>query len=183
MKLPVYGFSFCLTAAAITLATIAFLPDAFSGALAQQEQTLTAPADASSTYNIPVYEPAPVAPTIVLQRNPFISDNAGALSPTDPTQASNPQAFAPEPGVAAPTPPGEGVPQAQPPSAAQAAPEQQDAVLGVVVGARAFALVNERGTTRIVSAGDSFEGHRVTRVTANGIILSNGSHAGIPLPE
>jgi hypothetical protein len=180
MKLPAYGLSFGLLAAAATLATVAFLPDAFGTALAQQAQTLIAPADAGPISNVPSYVQGATVPVIVLQRNPFISDNGSLLSPTDSGEAANPQAFAPEPGGGAP-----GAPQAQPGSdqsvQQQAAP--QDGILGVVVGARAYALVNDHGGTRIVEAGDSFEGRTIARVTGDGVLFRDGSHAGIPLPE
>jgi hypothetical protein len=178
MKLPAYGLSFCLTAAAATLTTLAFLPDAFSTALAQQGQTFASPADAGSMNTIPIYVQGPAAPTIVLQRNPFISDNGSPLSTTDSNQATNPMAFAPETGAA----PG-GVQGQAPGEATAQQPEQQDGVLGVVVGARAYALVSEHGATRIVESGDSFEGRTIARVTVNGVVFTNGSHAGIPLPE
>jgi hypothetical protein len=180
MKLPAYGLSFCLLAAAATLGTVAFLPDAFGSALAQQAQTLVAPADAGSMSSVPSYAQGATVPVIVLQRNPFISDNGAMLSPTDSSEASNPQAFAPEPNGSVP-----GASQAQPGAeqSVQPQPAPQDGILGVVIGARAYALVNDHGGTRIVEAGDSFEGRTIARVTSDGIRFSDGSHAGIPLPE
>jgi hypothetical protein len=183
MKLPAYGLSFCLLAAAATLTTVAFLPDAFGSALAQQAQSMVAPADAGPISTAPSYAQSVTVPVIVLQRNPFISDNGSLLAPGDSSVASNPQAFAPESGAASiPGAPGTQQGQASGDQSAQPQPAQ-DGLLGVVVGARSYALVSDHGSTRIVEAGDSFEGRTIARVTGEGIRFTDGSHAGIPLPE
>jgi hypothetical protein len=177
MKLPVYGLSFCILVAAATLATLGFLPDAFSSAVAQQEQDLATPIEPDSMAETPVYESAPAPPAIVLERNPFISDN-GASSASDSGQAPsspvNSMAFAPEgtlPALNAPL---------ATPSVTEPAPS---GLLGVVVGDRAFALVRDQGATRIVRAGDRFDGHTISRITTVGITFTDGSQAKMPLPE
>ncbi|HTV72427.1 MAG TPA: hypothetical protein VME66_01820, partial [Candidatus Acidoferrales bacterium] len=99
MKLRFYGLSFCILVAAATLATLGFLPDAFSSAVAQQEQDILTPVDASPMGETPIYESEPAPPAIVLERNPFVSDDATASggAPADQPAGStmNPMAFAP----------------------------------------------------------------------------------------
>ncbi|HEY0799179.1 MAG TPA: hypothetical protein VGD50_08510 [Candidatus Baltobacteraceae bacterium] len=186
MKLPAYGLSFCLIAAAATLATVAFMPDAVSSAFAQQPQTAIATGTSSSETAAPAYPPPQQPPPIVLQRNPFVPDGGAAAdaygSADQQAQAGNPQAFAPDGSAqpqVAPNAPGASSGQSVAPQREQ----QADGILGTVVGERAYALVSESGAVRIVHAGDRFGGRTITAISDSGVSFSDGSHTTVPLPQ
>jgi hypothetical protein len=86
------------------------------------------------------------------------------------------------PAVLGPLPPNAGAPRAASPFGAPppfgapspfAAPPVR--VTAVVTGAHPFALVDEPGTTRLVTVGDRVAGQTIAAITADGIRLANGA--------
>ncbi len=47
-------------------------------------------------------------------------------------------------------------------------------VTAIITGAHPSALVDENGTARIITVGDTFAGARVTRIDVRGVRLGNG---------
>lgn len=85
-----------------------------------------------------------------------------------------PFAGAPIPGLRIPAalrplPPNAGAMNAPPPFGAQTA-----RVTAVVTGAHPYALVDDAGTTRIVTVGDNIASDAITAITAGGVRLANG---------
>jgi hypothetical protein len=143
--------------------------------------------------------PAPSAVALILpRRDPFAGDEPRAVA-TTPSNGSAPAAAVPPPlspfpgpaipgaampgtalpGTApsglripatlGPLPPNAGAINAPPPFAAQTA-----RVTAVVTGAHPYALVDDAGTTRIVTVGDHIASDAIAAITAGGVRLANG---------
>lgn len=107
---------------------------------------------------------APVVP----HRDPF-ADDAPARGPVRLVTPSPP----PVPVIPAalrPLPPNAGAIGGPPPSTSA-----QPHVTAVVTGPRPFALVDDAGTARLVTVGDSAGGRRIVAITAEGIRLAGGT--------
>ena len=50
-------------------------------------------------------------------------------------------------------------------------------VTAIVTGARSFALVEDAGSTRVVTAGESLSGERIVAIRTDGVHLANGDDA------
>ena len=123
-------------------------------------------------------DPATPAPTamqrsaplaIVLpRRDPFAG--GGAPEPaTTLTPAPAPAAAVPLPAALGPLPPNAGAGAMPFPFGGETAH-----VRAVITGARPFALVEDAGTTRLVTVGDAVAGDTIAAITADGVRLAHG---------
>jgi hypothetical protein len=147
----------------------------------------------SHPMNTPVVRalPAPsIAGVVLPRRDPFTGDPSRAVAATPlasvPNAASTSVAspampvFSAIPPALRPLPPNDGVasaapPFGRPPSALPALIATTARVTAVVTGARPFALVDEAGTTRLVTVGDRIAGETIAAITADGIRLARGA--------
>ena len=173
------------------LATLAFA--AFAGAFVTTPIVARGAADLAMTTSALV-TPVPIASAVAVvlpRRDPFTggAPRAGTTSTTaafasrsasapvsaSPATASPAIPFPPIPPLAAipatlgVLPPNAGAARAPLPFAPQAA-----RVAAVVTGAHPFALVDEAGTTRVVTVGDRVAGDTVAAITAGGVRLEHG---------
>lgn len=136
--------------------------------------------------------PAPsIAGAVLPRRDPFTGDPSRAVAATAPL-ASVPNAastsvaspamplFSAIPPTLRPLPPNDGVasappPFGRPPSALPALVATTARVTAVVTGAHPFALVDEAGTTRLVTVGDRIAAETIVAITADGIRLARGA--------
>lgn len=126
--------------------------------------------------------PSPTAFALVLpQRDPFArgpgsarssaasaSSPGAAMRPNPPADTARPPTFG-VPAALWPLPANAGAPPVPFPLTAQSA-----RVKAVITGPRPFALVEEAGTTRLVTLGDRIAGDTVAAITAEGVHLAHG---------
>ena len=122
--------------------------------------------------------PAPTAPADVMpRRDPFAGGDAPTARPgaaLPPAQIAAP-AMPPLPQIPAalhPLPPNAGAGDAAFPFAT--GPRTGAAVTAVITGPQPFALVDESGTTRVLTVGDRIDGDRIVGIDANGVRLAGG---------
>jgi hypothetical protein len=184
MKISPYRLSFFLTAAGSLLVVAGLLlPAAFGAAGAQAPAPLPTPASPAAQAMQPPAAPAAAlyddaAPTaVVVQRDPFVSDDAGVSvqgEQGDTAVMSQTQMISLPPGMRFVS-----VPNA---SAADRAPETpRDGLSGIVVGDHPYALFNVSGKTRVLAAGDMFQGRKIVRISLQGVTFDDRSNARIPL--
>lgn len=160
---------FALTAAAFA---------AFAGAYA------TAPLAAHGWFDPPAHPqlstalPAPAMRDVVIvpARDPFDAPGARAGNATEPApaRAHGGAALPAIPPVLGPLPPNAGALGAAPPAAVR--------VAAIVTGARAYALVDEGATTRLVAPGDTLGGVPIVAIDAAGVRLRGGTVIPPTLP-
>ena len=66
---------------------------------------------------------------------------------------------------------------------AAAAPRIAATVTAVITGPQPFALVDEAGTTRMLTIGDRIDGQPIVAIDANGVRLSGGTTLAVARPS
>jgi hypothetical protein len=151
--------------------------DPFTGDTTRHTQSATS---AEMPHVSGAYPPVPgstaataVLDTIIPSALRPLPPNAGALNAAPPF-ATMPNATPPFASVLRAAPPF-GSMQAPAVSAPQAFGTPMMRVTAVVTGAHPFALVDEAGTTRLVTVGDRLAGEAIAAITAGGVRLAHGS--------
>ncbi|HWT06909.1 MAG TPA: hypothetical protein VN224_14190 [Xanthomonadales bacterium] len=137
--------------------------------------------------------PARTAPAdVVPRRDPFAGGDTPAARPAAASQAPVATAAIPPlpqiPAALRPLPPNAGAGDASFPFATAA--RTSAAVTAVITGPHPFALVDEGGTTRVLTVGSRIDGDQIVAIDAGGVQLSGGtklavaraSESGTPLP-
>jgi hypothetical protein len=152
------------------------LPAAFGAAGAQDPQAAPTPAAAplQTTQSAPIDDAPP--PTVAVQRDPFVADDANAAPPDEQSAMilSQTQMMSLPSGMRFISMPNMG-------QAARMPQAPRDGITGIVVGEHPYALVNADGKTRVLSIGDTFQGHRIARISLQGVTFDDHSTARIPL--
>ena len=113
----------------------------------------------------PAQRAAPLA-IVLPRRDPF----AGGGAPEPPTaRTPAPAAAIPLPAALGPLPPNAGAGPLPFPLASETSQ-----VRAVITGAHPFALVEDAGTTRLVTVGDAIAGDTIAAITADGVRLAHG---------
>lgn len=117
----------------------------------------------------PIPPRAPSFATVLPRRDPFAEAPRDAPNPVPAPAAQNAPAMPSIPAAIGPLPPNAGAAGTPLPPAASAR------VTAVVTGTHPFALVEEGGTTRIVTIGDALGSGRVDAIGADGVHLDGGA--------
>jgi hypothetical protein len=160
---------------------------AFSGAYVTTPIAARSAAGAPSTF-VPLDTPAP-SPTpfalVLPQRDPFAGGPSLRAASSGTTTATGllvpPSAphtvdalTAALPPSLAPLPPNAGAAGAPPPFTASASAPSPVRITAIVTGAHPFALVDDGGTTRLVTLGDRIGDDTVAAISAAGVRLTSG---------
>jgi hypothetical protein len=115
----------------------------------------------------PAHQSAP--PSIALpHRDPFAGGEP-AVPPREPTLSATPVPAIAIPATLGPLPPNAGAGGVPFPFGAETV-----RVRAVITGPRPFALVEDAGTTRLVTLGDVVSGDAIAAITAGGVRLTHG---------
>jgi hypothetical protein len=166
------------SASRVLVAASAFV--AFAGAFAG------IPVGARGAAGIAASTPAPFAArratpfaVVLPHRDPFAGGDApvgASASPlgSAPAIAAALVPAAPIPAALGPLPPNAGAGSAPFPFAGEGVH-----VRAVITGAQPFALVEDAGTTRLVTLGDGVAGDTIAAITADGVRLAHGRTIGV----
>ncbi len=132
---------------------------------------------AAHTPEQPSTGPKPRAVIVAPRRDPFAGASGAQRGDSGPATPREPAAGIPSvPAAIGPLPPNAGAASGPFPLASSLR------VTAVMTGAHPFALVDEGGTTRIVTTGDEFGGAVIASIRLDGVHLGTGAVVPLAMP-